>query len=94
MSLGSACPGARAFREVRPEYLKCPGCGHEVEIWSDELVARCLQCGRVVLRERGASCIDWCSHAAECIGAQKYQRLRGSVGTAKHTKGPAQPDGS
>ncbi|HOG45570.1 MAG TPA: hypothetical protein PLJ35_08940 [Anaerolineae bacterium] len=77
MTLGSNCPGARLFREVRPEYIACPRCGHEVEIWSDELVARCLQCGQVVPRERGASCIDWCSHAAECVGAQKLRRLRG-----------------
>ncbi len=77
MQLGSACPGARLFREVRPEYLKCPGGGHEVEIWSDELVARCAQCRRVVTRQRGASCIDWCSHAAECVGAQRLRRLKG-----------------
>ncbi len=77
MTLGSSCPGARLFREVRPEYLSCPHCGAEVEIWSDELVARCLQCGHAVPRERGASCIDWCAHAAECVGAQKLRRLRG-----------------
>ncbi len=81
MTLGSGCPGARLFREVRPETVQCPHCGGEVEIWSDELVARCLQCGRQVGKERGASCIDWCAHAAECIGAQKLRRLQGGNGS-------------
>jgi DNA-directed RNA polymerase subunit RPC12/RpoP len=76
MTLASGCPGARLFREVRPEYVDCPHCGGEVEIWSDELVARCPHCRQLVPRERGASCIDWCAHAAECIGAQAYNRLK------------------
>lgn len=85
MTLASNCPGARIFRDVRPEYITCPGCGHDVEIWSDELVARCLHCGRTVAKTRGASCIDWCAHAAECIGAQKLQRLRAQDSGARNS---------
>ncbi len=77
MTLNRACPGARQFREVRPEDLTCPHCGQEVEIWSDELTARCPHCRRIVARRRGASCIDWCAHARECIGSAAYERLRG-----------------
>jgi DNA-directed RNA polymerase subunit RPC12/RpoP len=76
--LGQGCPGARLIREATPEYIDCPHCGHEMEIWSDELVARCPHCKRLVPKERGPSCIDWCPYAAECVGAQKYRRLRQS----------------
>jgi DNA-directed RNA polymerase subunit RPC12/RpoP len=75
MALIKGCPGAVTFREVRPEDIVCPQCGGEVEIWSDEPVARCRQCGFWVSKERGSSCIDWCAYAKECIGLAKYERL-------------------
>jgi predicted amidophosphoribosyltransferase len=71
------CPGAVNIREVTPEDLTCPECGEEVEIWSDELTARCRHCGAEVTREQGPSCIDWCQFAEQCIGTDKYQRLKG-----------------
>jgi len=76
MSLFSGCPGARDIREVKPEDVECPECGREVEIWSDELSARCPGCGAQVTREQGPSCIDWCSFAEQCIGTEKYERLK------------------
>lgn len=76
MALASGCPGARFIREARPEYVECPHCGGEVEVWSDEASGRCPRCRRPVPRERGAACIDWCAHAAECIGAAAYKRLK------------------
>lgn len=72
------CPGARTVREPAPEYINCPHCGQEMEIWSDELVARCPHCKRPVMQQRGASCLDWCAHAAECVGATKYRNLKGA----------------
>ncbi len=75
MALHTGCPGAVTLREVRPEDIVCPQCGSEVEIWSDEPVAQCRQCGSWVRRERGASCIDWCPAAKECVGLAKYERL-------------------
>ena len=75
MALHKGCPGAVALREVRPEDIVCPECGSKVEIWSDEPVAQCRQCGFWVSHERGASCIDWCASAKECIGLAKYERL-------------------
>jgi len=75
MSLFKGCPGAISFREVRPDYVDCPFCGTEVEIWSDEPLARCPGCGREVTQSRGASCIDWCSYARQCVGSEKYERL-------------------
>jgi hypothetical protein len=76
VSLFRGCPGAVTFREVRPEDITCPECGAEVEIWSDELTARCSQCGARASRELGPSCIDWCSYAEQCIGTEKFQRLK------------------
>jgi DNA-directed RNA polymerase subunit RPC12/RpoP len=43
MALIKGCPGAVTFRQVRPEDIVCPQCGNEVEIWSDEPLARCRQ---------------------------------------------------
>jgi len=79
MAFGKTCPGSNAIREPRPEYLNCPDCGREVEIWTDELKATCPGCGSKVFREQTASCIDWCPHAEECVGPEAYQRLRPGV---------------
>jgi len=74
--MSHACPGAIKFREPMPEYMACPECGQETEIWTDELVGRCHLCGAALYRELGPSCIDWCVYAKECIGEEKYQRLQ------------------
>jgi DNA-directed RNA polymerase subunit RPC12/RpoP len=74
--MAKGCPGAIAFREARPEYKDCPHCGVEMEIWSDEPLARCPACHLWVSKERGASCIDWCKFAVECIGMETYERLQ------------------
>jgi len=68
------CPGATRSKEVRPEDIDCPFCGAEVEIWSHEQVAECPECGHKVTRSLGASCIDWCAHARECVGREEYER--------------------
>jgi hypothetical protein len=80
MMIAKGCPGANVFKEPRPEYIDCPHCGQETEIWSDEPIAPCEHCGQVVSQSRGASCIDWCQHAVQCIGAEKYERLRQTEG--------------
>jgi endogenous inhibitor of DNA gyrase (YacG/DUF329 family) len=76
VSLFKGCPGAINIREAKPDDVNCPRCGKEVEIWSDEVTARCPNCGAQVSREQGPSCIDWCSFAEGCIGTEKYQRLK------------------
>ena len=77
MSIFSGCPGAVTIREAEPEDIQCTKCDAEVEIWSDELSARCTRCGTSVSREQGPTCIDWCSFAEECVGTEKYQHLKG-----------------
>ncbi len=80
MTWAKGCPGARTIREATPEYIACPHCGREMEIWSDELVARCPHCKQLVPQQnKGASCIDWCAFAAQCVGAEKYRRIKGTL---------------
>lgn len=73
------CPGARAIREVRPEYVHCPHCRTELEIWSDEYRARCPACHAWVYRKQGVTCLDWCAQAEKCVGSAAlvaYKRAR------------------
>ena len=79
MTIDKSCPGSRAIREPKPEYMKCPECGAEVEIWTDELKATCSKCGGKVYRAQQASCIDWCPYAKECVGPEVYARLKPGV---------------
>lgn len=68
------CPGSLAVREPKPETIYCTKCGNEVEIWTDERMVRCSKCGTPVLKDRGASCLDWCKMAKECVGEAVYER--------------------
>lgn len=79
MVFDKTCPGARTIREPMPEFINCPDCGREVEIWTDELKATCSACGGKVFRAAQASCIDWCPHAKECVGPEVYEKLRPGV---------------
>ena len=60
------CPGSFK-RSLDSEILKCPDCGREVEIFSDEPMRAC-RCGTELRREGRPSCADWCPAAAECLG--------------------------
>ena len=66
------CPGSKSIRQPQPEYIKCPSCSHEVEIWTDEIKAKCPKCKKTVTREAGLSCLEWCKYAKECVGDQAY----------------------
>lgn len=72
----SKCPG-QDDRNIRVERLKCPDCGYEVEIFSDEIKVSCPKCKGLVCRERLPSCVDWCKAARECIGEEKWKQLKG-----------------
>lgn len=72
------CPGERGLREPFPEFVDCPSCGDEVEIWSDEVLSSCHGCGATVSREPGPTCLDWCDSARECVGDQAYERFQQS----------------
>jgi HD superfamily phosphohydrolase YqeK len=68
------CPGAQKFRQPEPEIIKCPVCQKEVEIWTDEIQATCANCKNTVMRESGASCLEWCRYAKECVGDKVYSK--------------------
>ncbi|MBC7234595.1 MAG: phosphohydrolase [Chloroflexi bacterium] len=75
----NTCPGSRAIKELRPEYIRCPHCQTEVEVWNDEFRARCRTCGAWVYRAQGATCLDWCKEAERCVGSAAlaaYRRAR------------------
>ena len=72
------CPGQNS-RNLSVSYHKCPNCGNEVEIFSDELKAKCLKCKEVIYREQKPSCISWCSAARQCIGEEKWKELTENI---------------
>ena len=69
------CPGSEKFRQPKPEYIKCPACGEEVEIWTDEVKTTCPACKAAVLRREELSCLDWCKYAKECVGEAAYNNF-------------------
>jgi hypothetical protein len=77
--LKEACPGSREIRSPYPEELTCVFCGRLNEIWSDEPDMNCKGCKKLINREMKPSCIEWCPAAKECVGLEKYERLRGAL---------------
>ena len=74
----SLCPG-QDNRNLSVELYKCPACGTEIEIFSNETMAKCYQCGGMVYREKLPSCIDWCASARQCLGEERWAHLKGNV---------------
>ena len=70
------CPG-QDDRNIKTETIKCPDCGYNVEIFSDEIKVRCPKCKGLVCRVRLPSCVDWCKSARQCIGEDKWRQLKG-----------------
>jgi DNA-directed RNA polymerase subunit RPC12/RpoP len=68
------CPG-RDFKNLTSSLYKCPHCGHEVEIFSDEARFRCSKCGEMVYRDQTPSCISWCASARQCLGEARWKEL-------------------
>lgn len=68
------CPGAATIRTPTLAIKKCPQCGADVEVFSNDLFVKCDQCGFVVDNDI-ASCVQWCKHAKECVGDEMYRKL-------------------
>jgi hypothetical protein len=61
------CPGLRDFLRPTVAYVKCHVCGGNVEIWSDEDVGTCNDCGAEWRRpDKNSSCLDHCEFADKC----------------------------
>ena len=69
------CPGSIEIRQPKPEEIRCQKCGEKIEIWSDEPETACKSCGQLNTRFLGSSCIEWCTFAKECVGADKLAKL-------------------
>ncbi len=63
------CPGLGGQR-LTSTVLRCPKCGGEVEIFSDESKARCPRCRAPVYKKAVPTCARWCKAAAECTGVR------------------------
>ena len=72
--MDSHCPGQDS-RNLRSAIYKCPNCGADVEIFSDELKFKCRKCGHLVYRDKTPSCIDWCSSARQCLGEERWRHF-------------------
>jgi predicted RNA-binding Zn-ribbon protein involved in translation (DUF1610 family) len=71
------CPGAANIRTPKIIIKKCPECGNEVEIFSDEMKVKCDNCGSIIYNESFLqSCVHWCKYAKECLGEELYNKLR------------------
>ncbi len=70
------CPGSKEIKQPKPEDIKCRYCGGDVEVWSDETEVKCRHCGKMNSRVVGPTCIEWCAFAKECVGEEKYRRLK------------------
>lgn len=68
------CPGSLSFSQPKPDIVKCPDCGSDVEIWSDEATGICPKCSKAVIRTFTQSCVDWCKFAKECLGDEKFKK--------------------
>jgi ribosomal protein S27E len=74
MYLLDRCPGSANIRTPTLSIRRCPECGGEVEIFSSDAKVECMRCGFVIYNDT-ASCIQWCKHATECLGEERYQGL-------------------
>lgn len=70
----ASCPGTHAIKTPALTIKKCPECGSDVEIFSDEMQTQCA-CGNVIYHN-ASSCVRWCRHAIECVGEETYLRLQ------------------
>ena len=70
------CPGQDS-RKAKAENIMCANCGYVAEIFSDEIKVSCPRCKNLICKERLPSCVDWCQAARECIGEEKYKKLKG-----------------
>jgi len=69
------CPGAANLRTPTLKIKKCPKCGAEVEVFSNDLKVECDSCGFVIYNDLEL-CINWCKFAKECVGEELYKKLK------------------
>ena len=68
------CPGAANIRTPTLTIKKCPRCGEDVEVFSNDVTVTCSTCGFVIYNDI-QSCVQWCTYARECVGEEIYRNL-------------------
>ncbi|MCL6611974.1 MAG: hypothetical protein K6T66_10605 [Peptococcaceae bacterium] len=68
------CPGSLAGTPTL-KIKKCPECGNEVEVFSNDVKVDCDKCGFTVYNDL-ESCIQWCKYAKYCVGEDLYRKLK------------------
>lgn len=68
------CPGSLAGTPTL-KIKKCPECGSEVEVFSNEVKVECERCGFTVYNDV-ESCIQYCKYAKLCVGEELYKKLK------------------
>ena len=63
-------------RSLRVGLYKCPYCGAQIEIFSNEDQVKCYECNQLVYREKLSPCIEWCASARQCLEEEKRKRGR------------------
>lgn len=68
------CPGSANLRTPTLAIKRCPQCGEEIEIFSNDVSVPCPGCGFVAYNDL-LSCVQWCKYAKECVGEELYRKL-------------------
>lgn len=83
------CPGAANLRTPTPSLKKCPQCGEEVEVFSNDVSVTCSNCGFVVFNDI-MTCVHWCRYAKECVGEETYHRIMARMKAPETRKQPSE----
>jgi hypothetical protein len=79
------CPGAANLRTPTLAIKKCPQCGEEVELFSNDVSVTCGNCSFVVYNDI-LSCVQWCKHAKECVGVETYDKIMAQLKAQEERK--------
>lgn len=69
------CPGAANIKTPTLKIRRCPECGDEIEVFSNDFSAKCKGCGFTIYEDID-SCIKWCKYANKCVGEEFLKRYK------------------
>lgn len=63
---------------LRLGLYRCPACGTQLQIFSDEPRVTCHNCGTNVIREQARCCREWCASVRNCLDKRQPTAARKS----------------
>ena len=63
----------------------CPQCGNVIEMFSIDTSMPCEHCGFVAYNDT-LSCVQWCTHAKQCVGEEMYNAMMEVAAQQKRNK--------